>query len=161
MIVAILILTLVTLLRLGELVIARRNTAMLLERGAYEAAPEHYPLIVGLHAAWLAGLWFLAYDNEPTIFWLGIFIMLQAARVWVLAALGPRWTTRIIVLPEAPLIEHGPFRFVSHPNYCVVIAELMVLPLVFGLFWYGLVFSILNGIVLTIRIRAENQALAG
>jgi methyltransferase len=161
MTIAVLILTLVTLQRLSELVIARRNTAKLLEKGAFEAAPAHYPLIVGLHAAWLIGLWFLAYDRAPDMIWLVIFIILQGLRVWVLATLGSRWTTRIIVLPDAPLVEKGPFRFVSHPNYCVVVAELMVLPLVFGLFWYGIVFSILNAIVLTIRIRAENRALAG
>lgn len=158
---AVLILALVILQRLSELVIARRNTARLLEQGAVEAAPEHYPLIVGLHAAWLIGLWFLAYDRAPDMIWLVVFIILQGLRVWVLMTLGPRWTTRIIVLKDAPLVAEGPFRFVSHPNYCVVVAELMVLPLVFGLFWYGAVFSILNAIVLTIRIRAENRALAG
>jgi len=156
---AILILTLVTLQRLSELWIAKRNTAWLLEQGAREAAPEHYPLIVLLHGAWLIGLWFLAYDLQPMFAWLGLFILLQAARVWVLATLGRRWTTRIIVLPDAPLVKDGPFRFVSHPNYCVVVAEIFVLPMVFGLVWYALLFSVLNAIVLTIRIRAENQAL--
>lgn len=155
----ILVLLLVTLQRLGELVIAQRNTAQLLSKGAHEVAPEHYPLIVGLHAAWLIGLWVLAYDIHPNLILLGVFILLQAMRIWVLATLGPRWTTRIIVLPGAPLVKEGPFRFVSHPNYCVVVAELLVLPLAFGLLWYGIVFSILNAIVLTIRIRAENQAL--
>lgn len=155
----ILVLLLVTLQRLGELVIAQRNTAQLLSKGAHEVAPEHYPLIVGLHAAWLIGLWVLAYDIHPNLILLGVFILLQAMRIWVLATLGPRWTTRIIVLPGAPLVKEGPFRFVSHPNYCVVVAELLVLPLAFGLLWYGIVFSILNAFVLTIRIRAENQAL--
>ncbi len=155
----ILVLLLVTLQRLGELVIAQRNTAQLLSKGAHEVAPEHYPLIVGLHAAWLIGLWVLAYDIHPNLILLGVFILLQAMRIWVLVTLGPRWTTRIIVLPGAPLVREGPFRFVSHPNYCVVVAELLVLPLAFGLLWYGIVFSILNAFVLTIRIRAENQAL--
>lgn len=156
---AIIVLALVTLQRLAELVIAQRNTRQLLAEGAYEASPEHYPLIVSLHAAWLIGLWILAYDIQPNLFLLGIFLLLQAMRVWVLATLGPRWTTRIIVLPGAPLVKDGPFRFISHPNYCVVVAELLVLPLAFGLLWYGILFSILNAIVLTIRIRAENEAL--
>jgi methyltransferase len=156
---AIIVLILVTLQRLAELVIARRNTDRLLARGAHEVAPEHYPLIVGLHAAWLIGLWALAYDTRPDLLWLGVFLVLQAMRVWVLLTLGPRWTTRIIVLPGEPLVEDGPFRFVSHPNYCVVVAELIALPLAFGLVWYGLLFTVLNAAVLTIRIRAESQAL--
>ena len=156
---AILILTLVTLQRLAELAIAKHNTKRLLAEGGYEVSGEHYPLIVGLHAVWLVGLWIIAYDAQPNLFFLGIFLLLQAGRVWVLATLGRRWTTRIIVLPGAPLVQDGPFRFVSHPNYCVVAAELLILPLAFGLLWYGVVFSILNAIVLTIRIRAENEAL--
>ncbi len=158
---AVLILSLVTLQRLGELWLARRNTRWLVERGGREVSPEHYPLIVILHAAWLIGLWVLAHDRAPVLHWLGLFLVLQAARLWVLATLGRRWTTRIIVLPRAPLVTGGPFRYVSHPNYLVVAAEILVLPLVFGLFWYGVLFSILNAIVLNIRIRAENEALAG
>ena len=157
---AVLILFLVTLQRLSELWIARRNTQWLLERGAREAAPEHYPFIVAVHTAWLLGLWALAFDRDVVLHWIGIFVVLQALRVWVLATLGQRWTTRIIVLPEAPLVAKGPFRWVSHPNYCVVAAEILVLPLAFGLLWYAVLFSILNAIVLTIRIRAENEALA-
>lgn len=156
---AISILVLVTLQRLAELVIAERNTGRLLDEGAREASPGHYPFIVALHTAWLIGLWILAYDIQPNIILIGVFLVLQALRVWVLTTLGPRWTTRIIVLPEAPLVKTGPFRFVSHPNYCIVVAELLVLPLAFGLIWYGIVFSILNAIILTIRIRAENEAL--
>ena len=86
-------------------------------------------------------------------------MILQALRVWVIATLGSRWTTRIIVLPGAPLVASGPYRFVSHPNYCVVAAEMLVLPLVFGLVWYGLVFSALNAALLWFRIWAEEAAL--
>ncbi len=154
------ILFLVTLQRLSELWIAKRNTQWLLERGGREAAPEHYPYIVAVHAAWLIGLWILAYDRDVVLHWIGIFVVLQALRVWVLTTLGSRWTTRIIVLPKAPLVDKGPFKWISHPNYCVVVAEILVLPLAFGLIWYALFFSILNAIVLTIRIRAENAALA-
>ncbi|NJO38371.1 MAG: hypothetical protein HC871_13155 [Rhizobiales bacterium] len=156
----IVVLLLVTLQRLGELWIARSNTRWLLERGAREAAPEHYPLIVAVHAAWLAGLWLLAYDRPPSLPWLGLFVVLQALRIWILVTLGRRWTTRIIVLPYAPLVTGGPFRFLSHPNYCVVAAEIFVLPMAFGHVWYAVLFSILNAIVLTVRIRAENEALA-
>jgi len=156
------ILGLVTLQRLGELVLSRRNTERLLARGAYEAAPGHYPLIVALHAAWLVGLWYLAVwcrDAGVSWSWLALFVILQGLRVWVIATLGPRWTTRIIVLPDAPLVRRGLYRFVSHPNYCIVAAEILVLPLCFGLVWYGIVFSVLNALVLWIRIRAEEAAL--
>jgi methyltransferase len=161
MILSALILAFVTLQRLGELVLARRNTARLLARGGQEAGAGHYPLIVLLHAAWLAGLWLLGLNQTTNLFWLGVFVVLQLLRLWVIATLGERWTTRIIVLPEAPLVAAGPYRFVSHPNYCVVAAEILVLPLVFGLVWYGVVFSVLNGLVLWLRIRTEDAALKG
>jgi methyltransferase len=158
-----LILGLVTLQRVGELVLARRNTGRLRAQGAREVAAGHYPLIVILHAAWLAGLWYIVVWREPdtdvNLIWLAVFVVLQALRVWVIATLGPRWTTRIIVLPGAPLVASGPYRFVSHPNYCVVAAEILVLPLVFGLVWYGIAFSVLNAAVLWVRIRAEEAAL--
>jgi methyltransferase len=158
-----LILGLVTLQRLGELILARRNTDRLRAHGAYEVAAGHYPLIVGLHAAWLAGLWYFVVWRRPdmavSLIWLGVFVVLQALRVWVIATLGRRWTTRIMVLPGASLVAGGPYRFVSHPNYCVVAAEILVLPLVFGLIGYGLVFSVLNAAILWIRIRAEEAAL--
>ncbi|MEZ5933753.1 MAG: isoprenylcysteine carboxylmethyltransferase family protein [Alphaproteobacteria bacterium] len=156
----IIILLLVTLQRLSELWIARRNTRWLLERGAREASPEHYPLIVALHAAWLIGLWLLAYNRPPSLPWIGLFLVLQALRVWILVTLGRRWTTRIIVLPYEPLVTTGPFRFISHPNYWVVAAEIFVLPMALGHPWFAVLFTVLNAIVLTIRIRAENQALA-
>lgn len=158
---SIVILAFVTLQRLGELVLARRNTARLLARGGHEEGAAHYPLIVLLHAAWLVGLWFFGWNQPVNFGWLGLFVGLQLARVWVIATMGERWTTRIIVLPGAPLVTGGPFRFVSHPNYCVVAAEILVLPLAFGLLRYGLLFSILNGGVLGLRIRAERAALRG
>jgi len=86
--------------------------------------------------------------------------LLQVARIWVLTSLGPRWTTRIIVLPDAPLVKVGPYRFVSHPNYVVVVAEIATLPLIWGLWPVALIFSALNAAVLFIRIREENRALS-
>jgi len=154
-----LILALVTLQRLGELWLANRNTRRLLSQGAREHAPGHYPLIVAVHALWLATLWWFGLDRPLDIFWLAMFVIVEIARIWVLASLGPRWTTRIIVLPEAPLVRRGPYRFVNHPNYLVVVAEIVVLPLVFGLWPVALLFSALNAAALAIRIRAENAAL--
>jgi methyltransferase len=153
------ILAFVTLQRLAELVVARRNMRALLARGAFEVAPSHYPLIVAVHALWLATLWWLAPGKAISWPLVGIFALLQAARLWVLATLGERWTTRIIILPGAPLVTGGPFRFVKHPNYAVVIAEIAILPLAFALWQVALLFSFLNAAVLAIRIRAENRAL--
>ncbi|ALA19149.1 MULTISPECIES: isoprenylcysteine carboxyl methyltransferase family protein [Chelatococcus] len=156
---AVVILALVTAQRLAELWLARRNTRRLLARGGREHAAGHYPLIVLLHAAWLAGLWLLARDAPLALPWLAVFLALQGLRIWIIATLGERWTTRIIVLHGTPLVRSGPFRLMAHPNYAVVAAEIAVLPLVFGLGWYALVFSLLNAAVLAIRIRAENAAL--
>lgn len=156
---AALVLVLVTLQRLGELVLARRNTRRLFARGAVEVAPEHYGLIVAVHAAWLAGLWWLAPEGVPHPVWLAAFVGLQLLRLWVLASLGERWTTRIIVLPGAPLVQRGPYRFVSHPNYAVVVGEIAALPLAFGLPGFALAFSLLNAAALAVRVRAEGAAL--
>ena len=161
MILSVTVLALVTLQRGFELVLARRNTAKLKAQGAVEVGAAHYPLIVVMHAAWLAGLWLLAWNRPVNPWWLGLFVVLQAGRLWVLSALGPRWTTRIIILPGAPLIRRGPYRFFSHPNYMVVAGEILTLPLAFGLVVFGLVFSVLNAGVLFIRIRTEQIALAG
>ncbi|MCC5978329.1 MAG: hypothetical protein JJU21_09735 [Salinarimonas sp.] len=155
------ILALVTLQRLAELVIAKRNTAALMARGAVEHAPGHYPAIVVMHGLWLAGLWLLAHDAAVSWPLVVVFALLQAARIWTIASLGDRWTTRIIVVPGAQPIRTGPYRYLSHPNYWIVIAEIAILPLAFGLPLFALAFSIANAILLTIRIRAENEALAG
>ena len=153
------VLALVTLQRVFELGIGQRNTKRLLAKGAVEVAPGHYPLIVVLHAAWLLGLWLLARDRPINLAWLIVFAVLQAARIWVIATLGERWTTRIIVLPGAPLVRKGPYRVLRHPNYVVVAGELLALPMAFGLELFAVVFSLLNAAVLFIRIRAEQGAL--
>jgi methyltransferase len=137
---AVLLLTLVTAERLAELWLARRNTAALLAKGAFEVAPGHYPLIVLLHALWLLGLWLIGWAQPLSRSWLVIFLALQVLRAWVLLTLGRRWTTRIIVLPGVPLVANGPYRLLSNPNYVVVICEICVLPLCLGLPWYALVF---------------------
>jgi methyltransferase len=153
------ILGLVTLERLVELWLANRNTRQLLAQGAREHAPGHYPLIVALHALWLASLWWLARSRPIDGFWLGMFILIEIGRLWVITTLGRRWTTRIVVLPGAPLVRRGPYRWLNHPNYVVVVAEIAVLPLVFGLWRVALVFSALNAALLWVRIHEENPAL--
>jgi methyltransferase len=156
---AIVILALVTLQRVGELWLSNRNTRRLVARGAHEVGASHYPLIVAVHVLWLAALWWLAPPRPIDGFWLALFVLIELARIWVLASLGRRWTTRIIVLPDAPLVRRGPYRFVNHPNYVVVVSEIAVLPLVFGLWRIALIFTLLNAAALAVRIRAENRAL--
>jgi methyltransferase len=158
---AALLLGLVTAERIAELHLSRRNTAALLAKGAFEVAPGHYPAIVLMHALWLGSLWIFGATQPISPTWLAIFLLLQVLRVWILMTLGPRWTTRIIVLPGAPRVSNGPYRIVSHPNYLVVVGEIAALPLCLGLPWLALVFSGANAILLSIRIRAENVALTG
>lgn len=156
-----LIMALVTLQRLGEVAIAASNTRHLRSLGAIEIGSAHYPAMVALHASWLAALWLSVGGCAVNPLLLGAFILLQALRVWVLTTLGRRWTTRIIVLPGAPLVTNGPFRFLRHPNYCVVVGEIAMLPLVFGLTWIAVVFTLLNAAMLWVRIGAEVHALYG
>lgn len=158
---AIAILGFVTLQRLTELPIARANTARLLAKGGREVSPGHYPALVAMHAAWLVALWLQALGRPVHLPFLALFILLQGLRIWTLRTLGSRWTTRIIVVPGEQLVARGPFRFVRHPNYLVVIGEIAVLPLVFGLWPTALIFSLVNAVLLTIRVRAEERALRG
>jgi methyltransferase len=155
------VLVLVAAQRLGELAYAARNTRRLLARGAVEIGRAHYPLFILLHGGWLVAIAVLVPASAAPV-WplLALFVLLQAGRLWVVGTLGPYWTTRIITLPGAPLVARGPYRFVRHPNYLVVIGEIAVLPLAFGAWRLALVFSVLNAALLTWRIRIENGVLA-
>lgn len=153
------IMAFVTLQRLSELIIARRNTARLLAAGAHEVGASHYPIMVAMHTAWLVALWLTVGDRDVSMPLLIVFVFLQLMRIWVLATLGSRWTTRIIVTQDAALVKKGPFRFLRHPNYAVVTAEIAVLPLAFGLIWIAALFTLLNAAMLYVRIGAENRAL--
>jgi methyltransferase len=147
--------------RLGELVIARRNTRRLLARGGREVGAAHYPLFILLHTAWIAALAiFVPYDRWPYLPLIVIYLLLQLARVWVITSLGPYWTTRIITLDEAPVVRRGPYRFIRHPNYLVVGMELLVLPLAFRAWWIAAVFTVLNTLLIAYRISVEERALA-
>ena len=157
---ATIILALMTLQRLSELALARRNTNRLLARGAIEVGADHYPLVVSVHTAWLIALWVWGRDQDVNLAALAAFVVLQGVRLWILATLGSRWTTRIIVLAGEPLVASGPYRYFSHPNYAVVTAEIALLPLALHLPWLALIFTIANAAVLVIRIRAEARALA-
>jgi methyltransferase len=151
---------LVALQRLAELMLSNINTKRLLARGAREVGARHYPLMVLLHASWLVAIIvFTPLDTSPNWWLIGVFLVLQLMRVWVIATLGPYWTTRVITLDNAPLVAGGPFRFVRHPNYWVVAAEIAVLPLAFGQWPIALVWSVLNALLLRHRIALESAAL--
>jgi methyltransferase len=147
--------------RLAELVWAARNTRRLLAQGAVEHGARHYPLFMLLHGAWLVAL-VLAIPAAAGIdvVWLGLFIVLQAARLWVILSLGPFWTTRVISLAGQPVVRRGPYRFLRHPNYAVVALEIVAVPMMFGAWRLALVFGLLNLVLLAWRIRIEEAALA-
>ena len=155
------IIALVVLQRAGELVLANRNTRKLKAQGAVEIGAGHYRFIVLLHMAWLmAVLWMIPFPVVIYWGWILVFLALQGLRIWVIASLGPYWTTRIISLPGVPLVKRGPYRFIRHPNYLVVAGEILVLPLAFGEILVAIVFSIANAAMLYWRIRQEETGLA-
>lgn len=156
-----LLVALIVLQRLIELAIARINTKRLLAEGAVEHGAKHYPVIVALHTVWLVSLLvFVPADAVLNPILLAVFVLLQLGRIWVLSSLGRYWTTRVITVPGRPLVKRGPFRLVRHPNYLIVQAELMVVPLIAGVWELAVVFGVANALVLAWRIRVEEQALA-
>jgi methyltransferase len=146
--------------RLAELWLANRNTARLMAEGAVEHGREHYFLFVVLHTGWLVAMILLAPEDPvfPAPLFV-LFVLLQLGRVWVIATLGRYWTTRVISVPDAPLVRNGPYRFVRHPNYLVVIGEIALVPMLAGLWEVAAVFSLLNAVLLWHRIRIENRSL--
>ncbi len=153
------ILLLVTLQRISELVIAHRNTAALRARGAIERGANHYPVMVLLHASWLAGLWW--YGSNAIVIWplMALYFLLQGFRIWILASIGRRWTTRILSVPSETLVARGPYRFMKHPNYALVLLEVPLLPLALGLTWFAVFYGVLNIAMLAWRISVEEAAL--
>ncbi|TWI56039.1 isoprenylcysteine carboxyl methyltransferase family protein [Halalkalibacter nanhaiisediminis] len=155
---------LVIVQRLIEVVIAKRNARWIKSQGGYETGSEHYRLMIATHV-----FFFLSLIIEVTLKeysfagWslipLTVFLLAQIARVWALSSLGRFWNTRIMILPGAKVIAKGPYRFVRHPNYVVVITEIAMLPLIFQAYWTAIVFTIINALVLSIRIKEEEAAL--
>ncbi len=152
---------LVAVQRLLEMAYAQRNARRLLAEGGVEFGARHYPLFILLHGAWLAAL-FLLVPEEAPVSWplLGLYLLLQVGRYWVIASLGRFWTTRVITLPGTALVRRGPYRWFRHPNYLVLAAEVAVLPLAFGAWQIALVFSLANAALLAQRIQVEEAALA-
>ena len=146
--------------RLAELAYAQRNTARLRAAGGVEFGASHYPIMVGLHALWLLGLWVWGHAHALDRGWLAVFVVLQAGRIWAIASLGARWSTRVIVIPGATPIVRGPYRWLHHPNYLIVTLEIAVVPLALGLPLFALAFTITNAALLALRFRVETAALA-
>ncbi len=146
--------------RLAELAYANANTRRLLAEGGREHGARHYPLFIALHSGWLAAIALFAVPTAALdMLLLSIFVASQAFRFWTLASIGRWWTTRIISAPHFPRVRRGPYRFIKHPNYALVVVEIAVLPLLFGAPATAITFSILNFVLLWWRIRIENDVL--
>lgn len=156
---ALALLVFVTVQRLAEMVWGRANEARLRARGAVEVGAAHFPVMVALHASWIVWLWLRGWDRPLVWPFVILFFVLQAARGWVLATLGRRWTTRVLYIPGERLVMGGPFKLIPHPNYSVVALEMPVLPLAFGLWGTAIMFGLLNLAMLAWRIRVEERAL--
>ena len=155
---------LIALQRVLELRLSRRHERALERRGAHECGTGHYPIIVGLHAAWLVCILVEGWLRGAELsswwpFWGTLFLVGQALRYWAILSLGERWTTRVMVLPGASLVKRGPYKHVRHPNYLAIALELLSAPLVFGAWVTAFLVTLLNVGVLEVRIRAEERAL--
>jgi methyltransferase len=155
---------LVALQRLLELALSRRNERLLRARGAVERGERHYKPMVALHALWLLSTFLEGTLRGPEFpaYWpvpLMLFLLVQPLRYWAISTLGENWNTRILVVPGMKLVRRGPYRYLKHPNYVVVVVEILTFPLIFGAWITALVFSILNAVLLSVRIRGENRAL--
>ncbi len=156
---------LVSVERLAELVVAKRNLAWSLAQGGRETGFGHYPFMVVLHTGLLAGclleVWLADRPFTAVVGWpmLALVIASQTLRWWCIRVLGRQWNTRIVVVPGLPHVTDGPYRLFPHPNYVAVVTEGFALPLVHDAWITAAVFTVLNAGLLTVRIRAENQAL--
>lgn len=152
--------------RLAELVVSNRNLRWSRQRGGIETGAGHYPAMVALHTGLLAGclleVWLLNRSFVPALGWpmLVVVIAAQALRWWCITTLGKQWNTRVVVVPGAPRVDRGPYRYLRHPNYVAVVAEGIALPLVHSTWLTAAVFSALNAVLLSVRIRSESRALA-
>lgn len=155
------LLLLVTIQRLSELIIARRNTRRLLAAGGHEIGARHYPFVVAVHGFWLLALWAWWLTGRALLQpWAGVlYLLLQPLRIWTMCSLGAYWTTRIIVMSDTPLVRRGPYRFLRHPNYLVVIMEIALLPLALGSWQLAVLFSLANAAILRQRIAVEASSL--
>lgn len=161
-----LLIGLVVVERLAELVVARRNLAWARSKGGIEYGRRHYPWIVAAHVALLAAapaeVWLLGRPFVPALGWpmLAVVVLAQGLRWWCIGTLGRRWNTRVVVVPGMPLVDRGPYRWLRHPNYVAVVAEGVALPLVHTAWLTALAFTLANAVLLGVRVRVEDAALA-
>jgi Uncharacterized protein conserved in bacteria len=152
----------VILLRIGELILSKRNEKWLLQNGAIEYGQKHYPLIVALHVFFIVSL-IIEYSMKRTVscssFLLVLYFLLLVFKAWIILSLGKFWNTKIYRIPNYPLIKKGLYRYFKHPNYMIVIIEIAVIPLIFHLYFTAVIFFVFNAIMLTVRIKAENRVL--
>jgi len=152
----------VILLRIGELILSKRNEKWLLQHGAIEYGQKHYPFIVVLHVLFIVSM-IIEYTTKQTKtfnpFLLVFFLLFLIFKVWIILSLGKFWNTKIYHIPSFPLIKKGPYKYFKHPNYLVVVAEIAVIPLVFGLYCTSIAFTVLNFIMLSVRVKEENKVL--
>lgn len=158
----ILFITFIVLLRVGELVLSKSNEKWLLQNGAVEYGNKHYPFIVALHTLFIISL-IIEYNTKQkvsfSLFLLLFYFSLIAFKTWVILSLGKFWNTKIYHIPNFPLIKKGPYKFFKHPNYLIVVAEIAVIPLIFQLYFTAITFTLLNAIILFVRIKEENKAM--
>ena len=150
--------------RLFELKFSRRNEKRLRARGAIERGRGHYPFMVAMHVLWLVSTLVEGLLRGPAlpVYWpvpLALFLLVQPLRYWAVFSLGDNWNTKILVVPGAKPVRSGPYRYLDHPNYVVVVVEILTFPLIFGAWLTALVFTVLNAAVLRVRIKEENRAL--
>ena len=164
MFLAFVFITIIVLQRVIELIIAKRNAIWIKSKGGYEVGKNHYPYIVLLHTLFFISL-LIEVTTKEVVYttWMLIpfliFVVTQFGRIWALTSLGPFWNTRIMILPGASVIAKGPYRYMRHPNYFIVITEIAVIPLIFQAYWTAFIFSILNVVILSVRIKVEEKAL--
>lgn len=158
----ILFISFIILLRIGELILSRRNEIWLLQNGAIEYGQKHYPYIVALHVLFIVSL-IIEYSTTQTasfsLFFLVVYLLLLLFKAWVLKSLGKYWNTKIYHISGFPLVKNGVYRYVKHPNYIVVIAEIAIIPMVFNLYYTAIIFTVLNTVMLSVRIKEENKVL--
>jgi len=155
--------SLIILLRIGELILSKRNEKWLLQNGAVEYGQKHYPFIVALHVLFIISL-IIEYSMKRTVsyssFLLVLFFLLLAFKTWVILSLGKFWNTKIYRIANYPLIKKGLYRYFKHPNYMIVVIEIAVIPLIFDLYFTAVIFTLFNAILLSVRIKEENKALS-
>lgn len=137
-----------------------RNTRRLLAEGAREEGQAYYPVVAATHLGWIAGLFFLVPADAP-VFWpmIGLYLIVQVARYWVIGTLGRYWTHRIITLPKAPMVAKGPYAYMRHPNYVITMIETALLPAAFGQWALAAIMTVIWGTVIQYKIVLEDQAL--